>query len=59
MKNPYCMLSLMILIHVCLTGYSQPSDIDREIDEQVGSLLKLLMQPMIWDHIMNFIPMMS
>lgn len=40
MKNPYCMLSLIILIHVCLTGYSQPSDIDREIDEQVWKPFK-------------------
>lgn len=40
MKNSYIIPSLIILIHVCLTGYSQTSDIDREIDEQVWKPFK-------------------
>jgi len=40
MKNLYCIPSLFILIHVCLTAYSQTNDINREIDEQVWKPFK-------------------
>ena len=35
MKNSYFITSLIIVFHICLTGYSQIGDTDREIDEQV------------------------